>query len=357
MIITFFRSSSYGCYSMCQHQYWLTYTLGLGPDQKNGWAIPTTQYKADRGTLVHKALELLASKKLALQEGKDEFDNDELNTSFPAKAFTPDDAIETAWAHYKNALPHWEWSIKEYRECRRWFFAALEFNGGRFNPLNREVIWPEKQFDFPIVKDWARYCYSDADGNKLQGHLGLKGTLDLICWSEVPGVVELVDWKTGQRKNWVSGEKKGYRELKNDPQFRLYHYALCHLLPDAQEIFVTVVYVRDGGPFTIHFSRDDLPGTEEMLKQRFDEIRANTRPALIWSQPKERYKCKWCPFGINNWEDTDKLACHHLRDELVKLGMDRATQKYGKTNAFLKYGGGGGSTKERPITNHDEKKG
>ena len=55
MIITYLRSSSVSSYSWCQHKYWLTYNLGFKDDSNK---------KAEKGNVVHKALELLANKKL-----------------------------------------------------------------------------------------------------------------------------------------------------------------------------------------------------------------------------------------------------------------------------------------------------
>ena len=51
IIVTYFRSSSYNTHSMCEQQYFLEYVLGYrGPSGQ----------KADKGTIVHKVLEILA---------------------------------------------------------------------------------------------------------------------------------------------------------------------------------------------------------------------------------------------------------------------------------------------------------
>ena len=51
MIITYLRSSSYGTHSMCPQQYMMEYILGI--------RSPSNQ-KADKGTIVHKVMEILA---------------------------------------------------------------------------------------------------------------------------------------------------------------------------------------------------------------------------------------------------------------------------------------------------------
>lgn len=59
MIITYFRSSSFNAHNMCEQQYFLEYVLG--------WRGPSGQ-KADKGTIVHKVLEILACIKKGTQD-------------------------------------------------------------------------------------------------------------------------------------------------------------------------------------------------------------------------------------------------------------------------------------------------
>ena len=69
MIITYQRSSGLANWKFCEQQYYLNYTLGY-----------TTEagLKAEKGTIVHKVLELLAMCKLALQEGKNFIEDEEI---------------------------------------------------------------------------------------------------------------------------------------------------------------------------------------------------------------------------------------------------------------------------------------
>ena len=59
MLITYIRSSSYNNYEFCQMQYFMKYVLGL-PD--------ISGKAAERGTMVHKVMEVLANLKLFQQE-------------------------------------------------------------------------------------------------------------------------------------------------------------------------------------------------------------------------------------------------------------------------------------------------
>lgn len=349
ILVTYFRSSSFNSWDFCGHSYFLTYNLGLRPDGKkeggNGWTIPKPQMKADKGNIVHKALELLARKKLATQQGKASFAEDEIGKVWPCDGFDVDLAFEEAWAYYtKVRCPHWPWDDKEYRLCRGWTYDVCELNGGMWNPLNRTVVQPEQYFDIPIEQPWAKYSYRLPDGTKLDGRLAIKGTVDLI--TETPcGTLEYLDWKTGQRKDWATGKVKDWKKLRDDPQLRIYHYALSKLYPDRKYIIMTIVFVQDGGAFSLDFGPSDLAKTEAMLKDRFEKVRDCQRPARILHQPADKWKCKYlCAFGMNQWAGTGKTVCQHMHDEVLSLGLDRVTAKYANGAAWGNYGEGGGRT-------------
>ena len=65
--IVYFRSSSFNCHRFCPMQYYLEYTLG--------WRGKSGQ-KADKGTIVHKALEICAVCKKGAQDGKKNITDD-----------------------------------------------------------------------------------------------------------------------------------------------------------------------------------------------------------------------------------------------------------------------------------------
>jgi hypothetical protein len=309
-------------------------------------------FKADKGSCTHKALELLATKKVALQEGRATFSDPELGPQeYDAEAFGPEDAIGLAYKHYSEGVAaHHDWAPADYRDCRSWMYKAMTYNGGAFNPLRRTVIWPEKFFEIDFEGDWAKYSYPLPGGKTLAGRLGMKGTIDLVCRAEGdPSAVEMVDWKTGLRKDWATGKTKDYQALRKDIQLRMYHLALCRLLPQVEHILITIVFIRDGGAFTVPLSRADLPETEDMLRRRFDAMRNCQKPRLIWDDAYHSWKCrKLCHFGKTNWPGTDKLVCHHVRDELVSLGMEKVTAKYADMNKIQNYGSGGGR-QEKPA--------
>ncbi len=335
--LLYLRSSSYNTWDFCGQKFLISYTMGIRePGNK----------KAEKGNITHKALELLARKKVAIQQKEKTFADPEINEPWNVKSFDENNAIDWAWRYYTQMRETIHtWTEEDLADCREWMWKALTMSNGIFNPMSRKVIWPEKYFDFVIEEPWAKYSYKLAGGTVLDGYLGLKGTVDLVCEMDgSPGVVELVDWKTGQRKDWATGKIKEWKDLRNDPQLRLYHYALCHICPEATDIVVTIVFINDGGAYTLDFNRGDLAVTKKILEKRFNVIRNTTRPKLIYPD----WKCgRLCHFGKNNWPGTDKTMCQFIKQETIQIGIDKVIQKYGSQDALAAYGAGGGRAGEK----------
>jgi hypothetical protein len=313
----------------------LEYTLG--------WRT-SAGLKAEKGNVVHKALELLARRKLAEQNDLDEFHGDDIDRTFKCETVVPNYALDVGYDHYSNPEKtiH-QWADKDRTECRKWMWMILNHNEGMFNPLNRDIVAPEQYFDYEIDQPWAAYSYTLPNGKTLEGRLALKGTVDLVT-RVAPGVIEYVDYKTGERKDWKTGKPKEYKDLRDDPQMRIYHHALHRLYP-GQQIIITIFFVRSGGPFSLCFDDSDIERTEQIIRKRFEAIRDNVRPKLIYGQAADRWKCiRLCDHHKKKWEDTDKTVCQHMRDEIQTLGMERVMKKYGSNTAFDSYGDGGGRT-------------
>jgi len=330
MIITYLRSSSYNDFSYCAHKYFLKYVLGL-PDPGNK--------AADTGNIVHKAMELLALRKVAEQKGEAAVTDEAFEgVAIATKSIDPEFALNSAWKHCTTAFSHHDWTQADFKDCSKMIREAMEFNNGAFNPLKLNIEAVEKKFDLEVIKPWSKYHFKTPNG-PLEGYLGLKGTVDLIVRQD-NSTIEVVDWKTGRyRKDISTGEEKTIEKFENDPQLRLYHYAMCQLYPDVDNIFITVFYIRAGGPFSIFFTRRDLEKTEEMLRERFQKIKDTVRPRLIYPD----WKCtKLCHFGKNNQPGLNKTICMHYRDEIVKLGLEKVTNKYANFKSLTEYGAGGG---------------
>ncbi len=332
MIITFARSSSLSTHEICPHKFYLEYILGVkSPSGK----------AASKGNVVHKALEVLAHVSMCVAAGTATYEDDTFGTVSVAEA-TPDWALAMAWDHYVALGPDLGWERGDHTDCRKWLDTALTFHGGRFDPRNMDVVEPEQRFDFAIEEPWAHYRYELHDGQVVEGQFGIKGTMDLVVRSpHDPDILEIVDWKTGQRKDWSQEgwAKKTYDEVCDDPQFRLYHYAASRLYPDAGEIFATVFYLKDGGPYSIPFTREDLPRTEQMLREKFEEIRDTKVPLLRIGR-----RCTtFCHFGTHaSPHDPSRTICQFMADKVREQGIERATHEYGVPGAYGRYGSGGG---------------
>ena len=306
------------------------YLLGIvGPSNK----------AADKGTIVHKVLELIAK----IQQAKL---NKQKTIIFPECGkisiykYDINDLIEKVYIYYSTQITHYEWKPTDFKDCKNWTWKALQYNKGQFDPRKIKIVKPELSFDFIVEEPWAMYDYT-VDDKKIQGFLGLKGTIDFI--KEIsPTCYECVDYKTGAtRKNWATDEIKDETTLRHDPQLRMYHYAIHKIFPQLEQVIMTIFYINAGGPFSICLDKNDLAETEEILKQRFIQIKDCRIPPL-----NKSWKCsKLCFCGKNNYAVLEKkplvefrkgrynfgqtmTICQQLEFEIQKRGLEKVVQEY-----------------------------
>jgi hypothetical protein len=313
-------------------KYYISYCLGLKEP---------SNLKAAKGNVTHKALELFARKKKCHQDKALTYEDDNFGI-VRATDINLEWAVNKAYKYYSELENHHTWTKKDYKDCFVWTEKCLTMNNGLFNPMNRKIIEPEQRFDFEIKKPWAAYDYNLPDGTNFSGFLSIKGTMDLVV-DEGEGLIEVIDYKTGRRLDWATGEEKTYKKLRYDPQLLLYHYATALLYPKADEIFITIIYINDGGPFTFCFERKDFELTERLLRAKFESIRDTQRPQL-----KKSWKCtKLCMFGKEKHPlDTSKTICEFIKDETRKKGADAVLCEYGDVSKVNTYQDGGGRQAE-----------
>jgi hypothetical protein len=326
---------------MCEQQYFIEYVLGIrGQSNK----------KADKGTICHKVLELLAVIKKA-QQDKILFVDDDIVGKINVSNYDLDTLIEQTYNYYTKEFSHHSWEKKDFQDCRTWAYKAIEFNNGSFDPRNRQIICPEQHFDIEIKKPWSKYSYSTDEG-LLEGHLAIKGTIDLI--TEVSdNTLEIVDWKTGKRLDWATGQEKTQEKLQSDPQLMIYHYAVSHLFPKYDYVIVTIYFINDGGPFSILFDKSDLAKTEKMLQSKFEIIKKTKKPKL-----HKTWMCnKLCHFGKTTFENDSKVLpiieyrdnqvcnkdypmtkCEQIKHDIEIKGINTVVSEYKKEgHSFGKY--------------------
>ena len=308
---------------MCPQQYFCEYVLGWRG--KGG-------LKADKGTIVHKALEVLALSKKAKQEGKKIFVDDVVGTVFTSYCDI-NELVENVYNYYSSAFDYHDWKPLDLKHCKDWTWKALQLNDGMFDPRKRTIVDAEPHFDFEIDEDWADYEY-EVNGEKVSGKLAMKGTIDLITKVD-DGFYEIIDWKTGKRLDWATGKQKTYEKLQNDPQLRIYHYAASVLYPDVDNIMITIYFINDGGPFSLCFDRSDIPKTKQIIKEKFEKIKSTRIPRL-----NKSWKCsKLCHQGKTTFEGTHikpqlnrygetMTKCQQVRQAIELHGIDTVSQKY-----------------------------
>jgi len=302
MIITYLRSSSYTAHEMCPMRYFIEYNLG--------WRGPSNK-KAEKGTIVHKVMEILGNIKLTIQEGKRKtFDDDVVGRVHTTK-FKLDHIIEKVYKYYSSRSEN-IWDEADFRECVNWTHKSLSYNNGEFNPLNMDMVSAEQAFDITINKPWAMYEYDMPDGTTLSGLLAIKGTIDQV--SKIDNETYMIlDFKTGRRWNWAKDHEKTYEHLNNDSQLLMYYYAARHIYPDIPHIMITIYFINDGGPFSICFSDEDIPRIERMLQKKFEDIKHTEIP-----RRNRSWKCtKFCHFGKNTFSGTNIPVIHERRDNQV----------------------------------------
>lgn len=320
MLVTYIRSSSYNNYSYCEMQYFITYVLGHQPDSGK---------KAELGTIVHKVMETLARfkkhqqdnpKKTTLSINDDALGDIKIKKSELFSKELVEDILQKSFTFYtKDSKNSFTKGDKE--TCLKLVWDTLNYNDGQFDPRYRNIVAAEPHFDIPIDEDWAFYEY-EVDGKKIAGQLAIKGTIDLVT-ETADGIIEVIDWKTGRRLDWATGEEKTYEKLCSDPQLLLYNYAISKLFPDYQQAIMSIFFIKDGGPFSMCFDKSDQKRFLDMLKQKFSDIKNNNTPRPI-SQNRENWKCtKLCHYCKHKWPETDQNMCIYIENSLKTKGMEQ----------------------------------
>ena len=291
------------------------------------------------GTITHKVMQTLGDKKLAIINGDSFVEDEETGDRLSLEDCDNIELInDLAFDYYSASFPEVNITEADRRACKRWADKAIAYNDGALDPRNQNVFATELFFDIEIKKPWDNYSYN-LGGKKIEGHLAIKGTVDLIV-EHSDGYYEIIDYKTGKRINWATGEEKTHEKLQKDTQLLLYYYALKNMYPD-REFSISIYYINDGGLFSMAFDEEDYEKAEEILKKKFEQIRNTQHPKLL-SNKNSHWKCqKLCKFS-EPYKDTEKSLCQHIRDEVIKKGVNAVDEEYGNIDKITTYGDGGG---------------
>lgn len=227
---------------------------------------------------------------------------------------------DLVFAWYKNKYSDFDWQRADYTNVTNWVNMALEYHNGEFDPRKRNILQPEGDFSIEIDENWAKL----EDGKKVT----IKGTIDLIT-DIGDDYLEIIDWKTGQRLDWATGKEKDLEYLKKDKQLLLYYYAATKKFPNAKGIFLSIFFIRDGGPFSICFTPKDLPKAVKMLQETYESIKSCTSPKML--DPTQRdFRCnKLCDY-YKTLLPNGKNLCRNVHNSLRDNGLDKTTETYKK---------------------------
>ena len=277
-------ASSFKKHCACPHAFFIQQNLK--------WMFPAGK-AADRGTIVHRVLEILAEQKLARQKSQSFFSTNETGEVATAENIPIDQLTQDVYDYQtKEVMPHHEWDQKDFNECMLYVNTALSHGEGRFNPLNRKIINTEQYIKIAPQDDWAIL----PDGKKLN----ITGFIDLVT-DEGNDIIEIIDWKTGRQVDWNTGEELNEETLKNDIQLKMYHYAATRMYGEDKTFLVTIFFLKTKTPITIHFSQEDVEDTKNRIREKMNEILADSFPRrnITW-------KCrKFCEYGKNTFEGSN----------------------------------------------------
>jgi len=265
--------------------------------------------KAELGTCVHLVLELMAKAKKTGRHTKVSKFND------------PDYLLDVAWNQMIKNRPD-DYTQEDYLFCRQQVYTVLDSN---FHPHKLPIIDVEKQFELRIERPGF-------DG------LLFRGTVDLVTQPD-KSVIELCDYKTGKRLDWISGEIKEYEKLEKDIQLRGYNLAVRYIYnPSPEVVLFTINYTQDGGPFTVPFSDQDAEETLEEIRLVYNDILNTREPKRLIDnrrRNKEFFKCKYvCQFGTtgeleySNGEETIIVEDKISKPKEIPQAIERDNKTY-----------------------------
>jgi len=291
-------ASAIGLYNHCPFSYFMRYILGM--ESKAGKA-------ALQGSIVHQALEWMIKLR---KRGKTNVDPmwllnrswDELTAKSEIEIRRVTTRIDKETGELKEAA--------DFKKCRIALEAVLA--DPYYNPYQiANPIDAERWFALEMPgEEWS--CL-DKDGNRHQ--FAVRGFIDLV--QEIDeDTIEIVDWKTGSRKDFYSQQPIDEALLMREVQPRLYHLAAYFLYPKYKNILITFYYTNDGGPVTIALSKEDVAMTIASLHRFFTTIQRDT---LV--QRNRFWTCRMCNFNKSG-------ICHRVWSDLHALGGAYVEDRY-----------------------------
>jgi hypothetical protein len=105
--------------------------------------------------------------------------------------------------------------------------------------------------------------------------------------------------------------------------------------------------MNEDKPFTITFSRKQLPEIEKFIQDTFEEIKSITKPKLkdqfVYVEAFKRKidSCKFCNHSKTH-EINGQTTCIFFRDKIASDGIEQVLFDFADYDALVRYGSGGG---------------
>jgi CRISPR/Cas system-associated exonuclease Cas4 (RecB family) len=322
LIISYLRSSAESAYRQCPLRHFIDYTLSK--------KSPSSVVQ-NRGSAVHKALELLALRKLGEQNGTNSIVDDAFGP-IDISEIEPEEMIRRAIDHYYDDT----WQPKDAQDARKWFYTALsnDFYDGVYNPLTQNIVSVEESFDYTFEQPWAYYNYKVGD-ETIEGQFSIKGVSDLQVESD-GDTLNVRDYKTGSMSDWASGKQKDYEYIQKDFQLLLYGFAMKRKFPQYKYINLSLIYLKFKKVLETFYDEEKDAYIEKKIQETFERIRRDMKP-----RANRSFKCKWC-----HWDSAKNkagtTACQFFDKKVQSLGADKVFELYGDRSKIENYQSGGG---------------
>lgn len=318
MKITGLSPSAYNVFDECEQKFFIQQVLKYR--EPAGKA-------AEIGTIVHAVFETLGDVKKAHQENLSEIETEFFGNLKFKNIWDLDiqDILEKTIKHFESQSDH-SYDSKDRENMMTMIKTVTETQE---DPRNNTVIETENRFNLEIKEPWAKLD----DGS----YFVVRGIIDLVVKID-DQTIKFIDWKTGRRMCWITGEEKTYGKLMEDPQLLIYNLCLRKLYPEYENYICSINYLKDGGPYDLVFTKDDSDRMFKTLKQRFMRIKGVSIPVL-----KKTWKCKrFCMFGKKNFKNAprefrsgqlDKTGekmcmCSQIHLGILKDGINQVSEEY-----------------------------
>jgi ATP-dependent helicase/DNAse subunit B len=291
-------------YQDCAWKYYLNYYCKIREPSGKAAVI---------GTVVHKVMEILSKAK---KTGHHLLNDKYVDIIYLSKI---------CLARESRTNPHLHFTDGDYKTILKLCESIMKT---MYNPLKMETIAVEMGFEIQIQKKGFSYKYTDFKTNEEKtGFFTINGFIDLITKVN-DNIIEIVDYKTGQRKDWITGKDKTHENIDQDLQIQIYNLAAHYAFPNKKRL-LTLYYLKEGGPFTVSLDETSEADILDKIRKIFRAIVLDNDPKRLKDNDERKhqhFKCrKVCYFGRT--EENGVSLCDKYYKMYKEHGLNGAALK------------------------------